>query len=439
MNPLRAILTRLLTASSRAAAADVFPHERILGRGQDWTPTTYAEYYTTSAAIYAAIRIRATALARAPLSVHQETPSPGLVQVPRNHPLQALLDNPNDHMTGADLIIATETNLCLWGRAHWSIETVNGQRTLWPLRPDRLAVLPGEGPTYIRGYLYRADTGQTVPYLPDEVITFPYFNPLQDRTGLSPVAPLRLSVDTAIDAMKHNRATFQNAGIPDIIITLLNEATKQQRDDFYNEWEVRFAKGNKKRRPALLSGVQDAKNLAFNPKDMEYTQVLNWGLEEVSRTYGVPQPMLGSLREATLANVESLERILWRMTLIPESNFLESIINNKLLPRLGWPHLRVRFNLADIDVLSELEEPRLKREQAYLDRGATTINEVRAARGMPPVPWGNDPDGPGRRIHQQLQLFGKDTEPSEEAQLQPAPPTSQSSAVAHAQRNGAHT
>src|SRR3990170_2650710 len=127
---LKTWFRHLFTASSRAAAADVWPHERVLGRGQDWTPTTYAEYYTTSPLIHAAIRIRANALARAPLTGNQEASPTEQVQVPRNHPLQRLLDNPNESMTGTDLVVAIETNLCLWGRAHISTEVINEQVTL---------------------------------------------------------------------------------------------------------------------------------------------------------------------------------------------------------------------------------------------------------------------------------------------------------------------
>ncbi len=37
---------------------------------------------------------------------------------------------------------------------------------------------------------------------------------------------------------------------------------------------------------------------------------MEWGsVEEASRVFGVPEPLLGRLANATLANVESLERI----------------------------------------------------------------------------------------------------------------------------------
>ena len=77
---------------------------------------------------------------------------------------------------------------------------------------------------------------------------------------------------------------------------------------------------------------------------------------------------MGRLQNATLANVESLERIFWRLTMLP-----------------------VRCDLTKVDVLTEQEEPRLKRETAYMDRGAITINEVRDARGLPRVAWATTP------------------------------------------------
>lgn len=388
-------LKRLVTASSRAADADTFPHQRTYGIGQDWAPPEYGEYFATSPAIYAAIRVRTSALTRAPLTVR----GPGAqgASLPPTHPLVRLLALPNPDMVTADLITAIETNLCLWGRAYLSIEPMDGRTELWPLRPDRLATVPGTGNTYIKGYIYRSATGKEMPYLPEEIVSFTYFNPMQDRTGLSPIAPLRLSADMARDAAIFNRQTFKNGGVPDFILFAMPETTDTQIEAYYDRWEKRYSGPTKPRRPAILAGASDMKPLAFSQREMEYLEGLRWSLEEASRVYGVPQPMIGSLREATLANVEALERILWRTTMVPEAQMLAAVLTHKLLPNIGYQGYEVAFDFSTIDALTELEEPRLKREIAYLDRGVLTINEVRASRGLAPVAYGNDPNTPTRR------------------------------------------
>ena len=64
-----------------------------------------------------------------------------------SHPVTRLLDRVNPWHTRADLWRATETHLCLWGAAFWAIERdEDGQPELWPLRPDRVAVIPDRQP-----------------------------------------------------------------------------------------------------------------------------------------------------------------------------------------------------------------------------------------------------------------------------------------------------
>ena len=394
--PLQWLTTLLHTASSRAAARDVYPHQRSQGIGQDWSPTSYAEYYTKSVPIYAAIKVRADTLARVPLRAHRITQEGESLPLSPLHPLQRLLDRPNPYFTGDELIRATEIYLCLLGKAFWSLETINGHQEIWPLRPDHLIPLPGTGTTYIKGYIYHGLTGD-VAYLPEEIVQFQYFNPLQDRTGLSPLAPLRLTADMAMDAIKYNRQTFKNGGIPDYLLFAEDTLTDPQVESFYKRWEARFSGPDKSHRPAIASGIKDMKSLAFSQREMEFIEGLRWSLEETSRVFGVPQPFLGSLREATLSNVQILELIFWRTTMIPETKMIQDKITNDALPKLGWENYGAAFDLSRIDVLTEQEEPRLRREAEYLDRGVITINEVRKARDLEPVPGGDDPDAPARR------------------------------------------
>jgi HK97 family phage portal protein len=396
-SPVRYWLTRIAevlgiqTASSRAAAADVYPHHRTYGLGHDWTPTSYAEYYATSVPVYAAVTRRAEAMSRTPLTVDRILPKGESVPAGPDHELQRLLDHPNPWMTGAELRFATEANMNLWGLAYWSIEVVDGHLEIWPIRPDRLLPLPGEGRTYIKGYLYEGLAGD-VAYLPREIVTFANYNPLQDRTGMSPIAPLRLSMDMAKDATRYNRQTFRNGGIPDYILFGEGDLTDQQVEQFYKRWEDRFTGPDKSHRPAIASGIRDMKSLAFSQREMEFIEGLRWSVEEASRVFGVPEPLLGRLANATLANVESLERIFWRLTMLPAVKRFEERIVHDALPKLGYDRgYTVRCDVSTIDVLTEQEEPRLARETAYLDRGVMTVNEVREGRGMERVAWGDEP------------------------------------------------
>lgn len=170
--------------------------------------------------------------------------------------------------------------------------------------------------------------------------------------------------------------------------------TDTEIEDFYHRWEDRYQGPGKAHRPAIASFIKDVKTLGFSHREMEFLQGLRWSLEDISRTYGVPLPLLSDYQQATFANIQTAEKLFWRNTIAPEMKFFEEHLNTELLPRLGYPALTVSFDLSAIEAMTEDETERVDRESKLLDRGVLTINEVRRSRNLPDVPWGNTPWAP---------------------------------------------
>ena len=362
--------------------------------GEGWARPAYGRYMATSPSVYAAVRLRAEAVTRPPLRMYRraEDASGRRTPVEPSHPAARLLERVNPWYTRADLWRATEVYLCLWGAAFWAIERgEDGEPELWPLRPDRMAVIPDRR-RYVRGFVYRGLVDQ-VAYTPDEVVWLRYFNPLEEMAGLSPLAPARLSADMGHEGLHFNRHLLRNSARPDFLLLTNQDMNDAELEDFYARWEQRYQGPGNAHRPAVASAVRDVKTLGLSHRDIDFIQGLRWSLEEVSRTYGVPKLLLGDFERATYANVQASERMFWRNTVVPEIRFLEDQMNRALLPKLGYPHLTAEFDLSVIEALQEDENSRVQRETALLDRGVITINEVRRERNLPEVPWGDGPDG----------------------------------------------
>ena len=382
--------------SSRAVATDFDRFHEVAGKGGDWAKTVYGDYYAVSVPVYSAIKMRADALTRAPLVAYRRMPDGGRLPVGPSHPAQQLLDRANPWYTQGDLWRATETYLNLWGSAFWTLEKdERGRPELWPIRPDRVRILPDKE-RHIKGFLYMGINGP-VAYTPEEVVWIRYFNPLEEYAGLSPIAPLRLSADMGMDALKYNRNFFKNSALPDVIFTTEETMTDAEVEDFYQRWESRYKGPSQAPRPAIASFIKDIKTLGFSHREMEFVQGLRWSLEEVSRALGVPVPLLSNLERATFSNIKTAEELFWRNTMIPEMRFLEEQLNEMLMPRLGYSDLTVEFDLSSIEVLREEENSRVAREAQMLDRGVLTINEVRRERNLPEVPWGDTWWAPTKR------------------------------------------
>ena len=385
--------------ANRAAAANRLPADESAGigsggigaGGEGWARPEYGRYMATSPSVYSAVRLRAETVTRPPLRVYRTDADGRRVLVEPGHPVARLLERVNPWYTRADLWRATEIYLCLWGAAFWAIERgEDGEPELWPLRPDRMAVIPDRR-CYVRGFVYRGAVEQ-VAYMPDEIIWLRYFNPLEEMAGLSPLAPARLSADMGHEGLHFNRHLLRNSARPDFLLLTNQEMNDAELEDFYARWEQRYQGPGNAHRPAVASAVRDVKTLGLSHRDIDFIQGLRWSLEEVSRTYGVPKLLLGDFERATYANVQAAERMFWRNTVVPEVKFLEEQLNRALLPKLGYPQLTVEFDLSVIEALQEDENSRVQRETALLDRGVLTINEVRRERNLPEVPWG---DGPG--------------------------------------------
>ena len=374
--------------SNRAAAADLHPFQEVFGTGEGWARTEYGHYYVNSVSVYSAIKVRADAISRPPAVVLQRTLEGALLPVGQSHPAQQLLDRVNRWYTRGDLWRATEIYLNLWGSVFWALDRdQEGRREIWPLRPDRVSILP-DRQQYIRGFVYQGRSGP-VAYTPEEIIWIRYFNPLEEYAGLSPIAPARLSVDMGTDGMRFNRNFLRNSAQPDFVLLTNEDMTDAEIENFYSRWETRYKGPGNAHRPAIANFIRDIKTLGISHREMDFMQGLRWSLEEVSRTYGVPKPLLSDFERATFANVNAAERIFWRNTMVPELKFLQEQLTRMLLPRIGYPDLSLEFDLSAIEALQEDENRRVQREVQLLDRGVVTINELRRQRNLADVPWGD--------------------------------------------------
>ena len=389
---------------SRASSVDVDRFMELDGAGQSWARSEYGRYYATSVPVYSAIKVRSEALARplmvaygtgdAPDAAGARGSGAGTSRFPVGpaHPVQRLMDRVNPWYTRGQLWRATETYLSLWGSAFWALERGDAAGwELWPLRPDRVRVLP-DREKYVRGFVYVGALGP-VAYTADEMVWIRYFNPLEEHAGLSPMAPLRLSVDMGTDATKFNRNFFRNSAQPDLIFTTEETMSDDEVDEFYRRWERRYRGPGNAHRPAIANFIKDIKTLGMSHREMEFIQGLRWSLEDVSRTYGVPMPLLSDFQRATFSNVNAAERFFWRNTMVPEMVLLEEQLNQKLLPLLGYRNLRLEFDLTSVEALREDQAARVDRDVKLLDRGVLTINEVRRRHNLPDVPWGDAPRG----------------------------------------------
>ena len=348
----------------------------------EWSSSGYGDYYGRSTAVHAAVRVLSEAVSRPPLEVWRRSgPGSDLELAGSDHPLQRLLERPNDSWDGGQLLRVVESRLALWGVAYVvMVRDADGvPYEMWPLDPGEVHVVSDDDDRVVRGFIHETSDGR-VAYLPEEVLWYRRFNPYRVMSGFSSMIPARAAVEMGDEALRFNRRFYVHSAMPsDVVITTDENAGQDDIDRLLDIWEYRVEDPDRAHRPIVLSGGIDMKRLGSNHSDMEFIAGLQWSVEEVSRAFGVPKVFLSEFEDATLANVRTMEQFLWRNTIIPELKMLEYGINHRLVPHFErYPsELVVKFNLSDVEAVQESQSDRAERLATLVGAGIVTVEEAR--------------------------------------------------------------
>jgi len=370
----------------------VEPFESAWGHQPELPVEDYGQYLLRSP-VYTCVTKRANMLKGLPFEAYRNGRG-GKVLVERGQ-LYELLRKVNPFWTFRKLLEYTELSLCIWGEAYWFLERgMSGKQTpreMWWGRPDRVRLITDEV-DYIDGYLYFPLMGsKPLEFTPGEVIRFSLANVLDEFSGLSPVAPLRMASDLGYDAMGANRNLFRHGMMGGGMVLPPKGATltREQASELENKIEARSSGVDRSHRWTVMRYEFQMEPNAVTPKDAEFLGTLNYSLEEAARVYGVPLDMVGGQR--TYENVQAAERAIWTNTLKPEADDIADTITEFLVPMFAGEADEVRVNYDEIDALHESEDAKWERERGQIDCGAITINEWREERGMEAVAWGDEP------------------------------------------------
>lgn len=385
------LLSRVNDALERAfvtGPAVVDPAVVDFGAPSEWSPSEYGDYIATSNGVYACVRLRATNLASLPLRLYSENAESDRIDLPRTHEAVRLFRTVNPFWTFKRLTEMTEMSMGLWGQAFW-VMAMRGNRPaeLWWARPDRMTVHPHPS-EYISHFTYDHG-GREIRFERDEVAWIRYPNPLDEFSGLSPLAAARLAADTSTAAMKSNYMIFRNGVQAAALIAPAQGATMltdEQAKTLTDQINRRMKGIDNAHRIGVLRFDVDVKQLSMTPEDAQYLGSLDWNLQDIARAYGIPIDKIGGKR--THENVEESDRAFWADTMKPEAELIAAEITEQILPKFG-PNLVAEFDLSGVDVLHEAESARWERERGMIEVGRKTINEIREENGEKPVPWGN--------------------------------------------------
>lgn len=126
--------------------------------------------------------------------------------------------------------------------------------------------------------------------------------------------------------------------------------------------------------------------------DLQFLESQKWYNQLVWMVWGLNQNEVGDVADVNRSTAQEQATTVWRRTTRPLLELLAQEINNDILPF----HPAYRDIAGEVEFTWEMANPDVLREERHrqqedLEYQVLTINEVRVARGLDPLPWGDMP------------------------------------------------
>jgi HK97 family phage portal protein len=354
------------------------------------------EGYERNVIAYRCIRLIAQNAAAVPFAIYRGREAKRVRLA--DHPLMNLLRRPNPLQAGTEMFEALYGYYLIAGNSY--IEATGDRDRapleLWPLRPDRMRVIPG---AHGIPDAYRYQLGsQYIDYPADpltgvaSVLHLKTFHPLDDWYGMSPLEAAAYSIDQHNDAAKWNASLLQSSGRPSGALIYKPThpdgsagLTDEQRSALKAELESYFSGAENAGRPLVLEGGLDWREMSLSPKDMDWIAGKDISAREIALAFHVPPQLIGVEGSLTFANFEQARLALFDDAVLPLVAHVRDELNNWLAPRFG-ADIHIDYDTDGVEALSPRREKVWQRVTAA---DFMTVNEKRQTLGLPPIAGGD--------------------------------------------------
>ncbi len=346
-----------------------------------WTTWDLGRYveegFTLNSVIYTAIMYKAWASGDAPLRGYTgETDHPELL--PTKHYLQQLCMRPNKAMSWRALQMVNTIFLNISGNSYCYLDRPSMKAppvAMWPLRPDRVYIVPGAGG--IKGYAYLPE-GKSIhdafPILPVDMIHIKFPNPADPFEGmgygLSPLTPMAKSADVDNMITSYINLFFRNGAMPPGYISFKGSMEGGDMQKAKERWMEVYGGYENWSEIAVLDNEGEYKKAGMTFDEMGFESLDNRNEERMSGPFGVPAALLGlryGLENSGIqANIEELRRNWWEDRMIPEMSLHLDEISYHLNTETGE---FVLYDFGQIPALQRNLPPLIQAAKTMWDMG----------------------------------------------------------------------
>jgi HK97 family phage portal protein len=297
-----------------------------------------------------------------------------------------LAHRPNSWMNAFTFWELNSTYMDLWGNAYNIITRRGGVATsLNPIHPSFVKVMTDD-----KGRVFYRVSGTNSSLDRDyKMMDVLHFKDLSTDglTGKSRIGLARESIGLGLAAEQFGATFFGKGGHSDAVLEVEGVLGDAARKVFVESWQKNKNHGT----PLLENGIK-YKGITIPPDDAQFLATREFQVQDVSRIFNIPPPLLFDLSHATFSNIEAQNLQFLTYTMRPRVERFETEIEWKLIPEDQIGKQEVRFNLNDL-----LRGDTAARAALYASGIANrwlSPNEVRAYENLNPYPDGDKYENP---------------------------------------------
>lgn len=253
-----------------------------------------------------------------------------------DHPWYDILSQPNDALSGSQLLEGTYAWLEMRGRAFWLLDAFAGSprlpRRIRLLDPDRME--PKVEDDEIQHWKYRTKTGSPKTLSPDEVIRFALFDHRDAFGGLAPLTAARLGYDLSWKSTEFQRRFYGNGGFPPFYVKIPPEAGNigpEEREKLRIEFRQRYLGLKNAWSPPFLFKGATLEAISINQRDAEWIATQKLTREDILAIFAVPKVVAGYKDEGSLALADKELRQYWGGTIPGRVRLVFGILQKRLI------------------------------------------------------------------------------------------------------------